>query len=124
MSAPRPPETAQDAGRRLWKTVLGEYDLSGADLELLRQAVVIADELAILEKLIRASGPLIRDGNGNPRANPAAVQFRLHADSLGKLLAALQVVGERLDDPFDEHDQDRPQKRSGPRGYYRLRAVE
>lgn len=118
---PRPPETAGDAGRKLWRSILGEYTLSGADGFLLERAVVLADEIAALEELIRASGPLIRDDAGRPVANPAAVQHRLLVNQLGRVLAALQVVGEQ----DGAHDEDRPQRRSGFRGHYgTLRAVD
>lgn len=121
-TAPRPPADAGEAGRRLWKAVTSEYSLTGADLELLREAVLIADELDGLRALVRASGPLIRDRNGEPRGNPAAIQHRLLAISYARLLAAIQVVG----DVADEHDSSRPQRRSGVRGVYagQLRAVE
>jgi hypothetical protein len=117
---PRPPASAGVAGKRLWRAVLGEYELSGGDLELLRHAVLVADELQQLEELVRASGPLIKDRDGNPCPNPASQQHRLLALTLGRLLAGIQVVG----DVADVHDPARPQKRSGFRGAYKLRAVE
>lgn len=120
--APRPPAAAREAGRRLWRAVLGEYELTGADLEVLRQAVLVADELAALETMVRASGPLIRDRDGLPVPNPASVQHRLLSITYGRLLACIQVVG----DVADQHDPARPQRRSGFRGTYTggLRAVE
>jgi hypothetical protein len=120
--APRPPASAGEAGRRLWRAVLGEYELTGADLEVLRQAVTVADELAGLEALVRASGPLIRDRDGLPTPNPASQQHRLLSITLARLLAAIQVIG----DQADIHDPARPQRRSGVRGVYTggLRAVE
>ena len=121
--APRPPASAGDAGRRLWRAVLGEYELTGADLEVLRQAVLVADELAGLEALVRASGPLIRDRDGLPAANPAGQQHRLLSITFARLLAAIRVVG---DEDGQQRDPRRPQRRSGVRGVYTggLRAVE
>jgi hypothetical protein len=83
--------------------VHAEYYLTGADLEVLRHAVTIADELAGLEALVRASAPLIRDRNGQPAPNPASQQHRLLSITLA-----------------------RPQRRSGVRGVYTggLRAVQ
>jgi len=121
--APRPPASAGEAGRRLWRSVHAEYHLSGADAELLRHAVVLADEAAGLEALVRASGPLIRNRDGEPVPNPAAQQHRLVVIALGRVLAAIRVIG---DVAADEHGPTRPQKRSGFRGTYTggLRAVE
>jgi hypothetical protein len=120
--APRPPASAGEAGRRLWRAVHAEYELTGADLEVLRQAVTVADELAGLEALVRASGPLIRDRDGLPAPNPASQQHRLLSITLARLLASIQVIG----DQADAHDPARPQRRSGVRGVYAggLRAVE
>jgi hypothetical protein len=116
----RPPVDAGPAGRKLWRSVCAEYSLSGADLEILKQAVLIADELDGLESLVRASGPLIRDRNGEPKANPAAVSHRLLAITYARLLAAIQVIG----DVAETHDPARPQRRMGVRGTYTLKAVE
>jgi hypothetical protein len=108
--APRPPASAGEAGRRLWRAVHAEYELT------------VADELAGLEALVRASGPLIRDRDGLPAPNPASQQHRLLSITLARLLASIQVIG----DQADAHDPARPQRRSGVRGVYAggLRAVE
>lgn len=118
-STPRPPASAGTAGKRLWRAVLGEYELSGADLELLRHAVLMADELAQLEELVRVSGPLIRDRDGQPCPNPASQQHRLLALALGRVLAGIRVVGD-----VDQEEGARPQRRAGFRGPYALKAVD
>jgi hypothetical protein len=99
---------------------LGEYTLTGADLEVLRQAVVMADQLADLETLIRASGPLIKDRDGQPVPNPASQQHRLLSIAHARLLAAIRVIA----DETGERDPARPQHRSGVRGTYQLRVAE
>lgn len=120
MSTPDPPENAGPAGKRLFHAVLQEYTLSGADLEVLRHAVLLADELDDLEKLVRASGPLIRDSDGRPCPNPASQQHRLLSLALGRMLAGIRVLGDT-----DETDGTRPQRRSGFRGpYSNLRSVQ
>ena len=121
MRVPRPPATAGPAGRRLWRAVHGEYRLSGADLEVLRAAVIIADQLDQLESLVRAGGPLIRDRDGLPAPNPASVQHRLLSICLGRLLASIRVIG----DEAPGESGTRLQHRSGVRGPYTgLKAVE
>jgi hypothetical protein len=122
-TAPRPPANAGPAGKRLWRAVYSEYELSGADVEVLRQAVVMADELADLEALVRASGPLIRDRDGQPAPNPASQQHRLLSIAQARLMAAIRVTGDISED-VDQSAGRRPQRRSGTRGVYSLRAVE
>jgi hypothetical protein len=120
MTIPRPPASAGPAGRRLWRAVLSEYSLTGADLEVLRQAVLIADELDGLESLVRAGGPLIRNRDGEPVANPASVQHRLLSVCLGRLLACIRVIA----DEAPGEAGTRLQHRSGFRGPYSgLKAV-
>ncbi len=117
---PEPPANAGPAGKRLWTSTLAEYQLSGSDLFLLERAVLLADELAALEDLVRASGPLIRDSDGRPCPNPASQQHRLLTLALGRVLAGIRVVGD-----VDEQDGTRPQRRSGFRGpYSNLKAVD
>jgi hypothetical protein len=127
---PQPPPGTGPAGKRLWREVLKEFELSGADLEVLRDAVVMSDQMAALIPMFShvptrdgklLEQPLIKGPDGQPRVNPALVQFRLLSAARAKLLAALQVVGEA---PDQVHDPGRPQKRSGFRGYQQLRAVE
>jgi hypothetical protein len=98
-----------------------EYQLSGADREILGLAVLVADQLAVLEALVRASPPLIRDRDGQPVPNPAMVQHRLLAITFARLLAAIRVIG---DESAGEAGA-RLQHRSGFRGTYSgLRAVQ
>ena len=103
--------------------MLSEYTLTGADLEILRQAVVMADELDDLEKMVRMTGPLIRDSSGNPVPSPASQQHRLLSIAYGRLLACIRVVAD-TDEDADSMAGRRPQKRSGVRGTYQLRAAE
>lgn len=122
-TAPPPPENAGPAGERLWRNTLSEYTLSGADLEILRQCVLMADELADLEPLVRRLGPIIKDRDGLPVASPASVQHRLLSIAYGRLLACIRVIADVAEDT-DPLAGRRPQHRSGVRGTYQLRAAE
>ncbi len=51
-----PPKGMKSAGRRLWKSITDDYDLSGAELEILRQAVRVADALDDLAAVVAAEG--------------------------------------------------------------------
>ena len=109
---PPPPPGSGPAGKRLWRSVLADYELSGADLEVLKHAVAVADDIASLEPVLKL-GPFIKGADGQPRANPALVQRRQLVLVMTRLLAAIRVVG---DVGSDEHD--RGQRRVGLKGVY------
>ncbi len=119
MRVPPVPKSAGEAGRRLWREANAEYRLSGADLAVLRHAVVMEDDLDRLLPWLRL-GPIIKDDEGRPMVNPATVQYRLTSNAIGKLLAAIRVIG----DEQPGEPGGRLQHRSGFRGPYGLKAVE
>src|SRR5579862_9019835 len=116
---PSPPPDAGPAGKRLWRAVCADYELSGADLELLRVAVLEADQIEALRKVLamvsprtgEPFGPIVVSKDGTAREHPAAVALRHHALVLARILAAVRVVGDGAE---DEHD--RPQRRVGVKG--------
>jgi hypothetical protein len=116
---PAPPKGTGAAGRRLWREVNADFELSGADLEVLRDAVTIADRIEALKPML-ALGPFMKGSDGLPRANPAMVQERLLMNLKAKQLAAIRVIGD-----VGEDEHDRPQRRVGFKGVYggKLRAV-
>lgn len=119
---PKAPEHLGLAGKKLWRSVLSEFDVAGAERELVSDACAIADQQEALREMMRL-GPMMKGPDGMPRANPAMVQFRLLSITKARLLAAAQVVGEVKG---EEHDPSRPQKRAGVRGVHPggLRAVK
>ena len=97
------------------------YELTGADLLVVKQTCTIADQIEGLKPLLSA-GWMFKDPNtGLPRVNPAFVQYRLLTDSMGKKMASIRIIGDVAGD-----DTGRPQKHSGFRGYQQgdLRVVK
>jgi hypothetical protein len=118
---PTPPRELGKAGRETWRAILADYELSGADLLVLRQICAMADQIESLRPMLEL-GPFIKDPNtGLPRPNPAMVQYRLMTDSMSKKMASIRVIGDVASD-----EPGRPQKHSGFRGYQQgqLRAVK
>jgi hypothetical protein len=102
---PKPaPKGLKAPGRRLWRAVVGTYDLESHEELLLEQACHVADACADLQDAVD-TGPLIADD----RAAPALVELRQQRLLLGRLLAALRVPGE---------DVARPPQRRALRGVY------
>ena len=111
MSVPNPPTGTKAAGKRLWESVLAEYELEEHEMSLFREATRTVDVLDSLDVAVRRDGPLTPDG----KAHPALVEARQQRIALARLLAALRLpAGE---DGDVQKGARRPQRRS-TRGVY------
>ncbi len=115
---PRPPTGTGAAGRRLWVSVVSDYEMDEHELAVLTEATRTVDLLDELDAAIRSEGAIVDSPQGR-RANPAATEARQQRIVLARLLAALRMpVGEA----GDEQANARPRRR-GPRGVYGVRRV-
>jgi hypothetical protein len=89
-TVPRPPDGLQTSGRRLWRSIMADYELEQHERELLRQACRTADLLDDLQAVLDRDGPMA-DSSQGIRAHPAATEARQQRIVLARLLAALQV---------------------------------
>ena len=106
---PAPPGTGT-AGRRLWRGVLADFDLTGAESEILRECVRVTDMIDRLEQEA-AAGPLtITDKRGEAKTAPAIVETRQQRALLARLVASLRLP--------DLDTGERPQRRGAARGAY------
>lgn len=119
MSTEKAPKGTRDAGKRLWDSVLSEYELEEHERALLVEAVRTLDLLADLEALVRAEGAVIDSPQGR-KAHPAAVEARQQRITLARLLAALRLPS---GDESDRKAGARPQRRTGARGTYGIRGA-
>ena len=69
MPIPKAPEGVGPAGRRLWRSVLADFDLAGHELLILRQAAHVADTCEQLQEVITRDGPMLA-GLGGPADAP------------------------------------------------------
>ncbi len=113
MTLPAAPRGAGAAGRRLWRAVLGEFELAEHELTLLRQAVRVADLCEHLQQRVDEEGPVLGD-----RAHPALVELRQQRILLARLIVALRV-------PLGEEEEAKSaasrSQRRGLRGVYGIR---
>ncbi|TQM62944.1 hypothetical protein FBY41_2989 [Humibacillus xanthopallidus] len=110
---PTPPGTGP-AGRRLWRSVLSDYELAEHELQLLARACRVADTCSSLQATVDTDGPLTTSRLGEQRAHPALVELRQQSALLARLIVALRVpIGEQ------EMDTQRTRRRA-TRGVYRL----
>lgn len=119
---PAAPKGTKSSGRRLWRAVLGEFELDEHELALLREAVRTVDLLDDLAAQVADDGLMVDSPQGR-KLHPAAVEARQQKIALARILAALRM-------PSGDESEGRPQRRAGARGVYaprpdeRLRAVQ
>lgn len=64
------------SGTRLWRDVVGRYELDPVELTLLFQLCRTVDELDAVNAAIKKSGPVVDGSTGQMRANPLYHEFR------------------------------------------------
>lgn len=94
MTTQRAPNGLGPGGRRLWHDVLAEFDLTGAELELLRQACRTVDELDGLESALAESDMTVIGSRGQPVSNALLSEIRDHRAMLTRLVAAMDLPEE------------------------------
>lgn len=90
MGSPRPPESLSAAGKRFWRSVVSAYELSPAELEVLRQCCRLVDLIARADVELIDSELTVRGSTGQPRAHPllASVdEMRRTLDGLARSLS-------------------------------------
>lgn len=83
---PSPPSGTRAAGRRLWRAVLGVYELDDVELAVLAEACHAADRAAEARAAVDAAGAIV-DGRYGPRAHPGVA---IEREARGQVLAALR----------------------------------
>ncbi len=108
------PAGLASTGRRLWQSVLEDYELDVHEQLLLREACRCADRLDLLAAEL--SGPVLQtNGRGEPSAHPALAEGRAQQLTLARLLASLRLPSGEM--------AGRPQRRGAARGAYGIRSV-
>ena len=116
---PKCPNGLRAAGRRLWDSIAGEFDLDEHEVALLVETVRTVDLCDVLETRLQKDGPMIPTPQGL-KAHPAAVELRQQRIALARLLAALRMPA---GDDVEQVQGRRPQRRTGVRGTYGIRGV-
>jgi hypothetical protein len=119
MSVPRPPAGTGPEGRRLWRSVLAEFDLNGPELTVLRQAVRAADRCEGLAAELAETGLTTRTAHGAVKLNPVAAELRSSELALCRLLLCLRIPLGGVEDDQEPTAGAGGQYR-GMRGVYQL----
>ena len=72
MTLPKPPVGLSKRSAKLWRQVLVEFELSPAELELLRNALVALDRADEAAAIVAVEGMVVPDRYGSPKPHPAA----------------------------------------------------
>jgi len=107
------------SGKRLWHSVVDDYELDEHETALLLEACRTVDVLDDLAAAVRRDGALVDSPQGL-RAHPAAVEARQQRIALARLVAALRLPSGT---EGDRQAGARPQRRVGARGVYGVRGV-
>ena len=113
---PTPPKGTGPGGARLWRDVLGKYELEQHELALLTEEVRTVDQLDELHAIAAREGLVVTGPHGS-KAHPAVTAAQQLRITLARIVAALRLpAGDE-----DEAGRDRrPQRRVGVRGVYQL----
>ncbi|MBB6351865.1 hypothetical protein FHU36_008448 [Nonomuraea muscovyensis] len=117
----KPPDDTGVSGRRLWASVVAEYELEEHELALLREMVRTVDLLDSLNDAVYADGLMVSGPGLQQRVHPAAIEARQQKIALARLAAALRLPAGEEDDT--QKGARRPQRRVGARGVYGIRGV-
>lgn len=115
--APRAPRNLARNGRRLWRSVVSEYDLCEHELALLAAACRTVDRLEDVATALESSELTTRNARGDTVAHPLLVEQRQQGIALARLLASLRLPSGENED----HVLQRPQHRGAARGAYGIR---
>jgi hypothetical protein len=113
--APKPPKGLRSSGRKLWTSVVRDYDLDEHETSVLLQAARTADLLDDLQAVLDRDG-VMADSSQGIRAHPAATEARQQRIVLARLVAALGLPAGLEDDGRNLPTQ------GGARGAYRPRS--
>ena len=88
------PRTLGPRGKRLWRDILAEYELTDAELAILLEACRTADLVERLDAAIAGSDLTIPGSRGQVIVHPVAQELRQQRDLLSRLIMRLALPAE------------------------------
>jgi hypothetical protein len=79
------------AGRRLWRDVIGQYDLRADELRVLEAACGSADVIVSLQAALADAPPIVDGSRGQMRPNPLLGELRQERLAFAALLRQLAL---------------------------------
>lgn len=94
MSKPSAPKGLQSAGAKLWRDVVGKYDLRVDELDVLERACRASDRTAAMVEILDAEPLMVKGSMGQPVVHPLVAEVRAHEAQVASLLARLKLPDE------------------------------
>lgn len=91
MTIPAAPRPLTDRSRKLWRAVLGQYELSDAELAVLEQALRSLDRADQAAEVLTKEGLMTVDRYGATRSHPAVDIELRHRTTFARLIGQLGV---------------------------------
>lgn len=110
-TTPAPPAGLLAPGRKLWRSVVSDFELAVHEAVQLEEACRVRDRITSLRALVDKQGEMIESSQGI-RLHPGIAEVRAQQLALARILATLGVP------PLSE---DSLPKSSGVRGVYTAR---
>lgn len=88
---PAPPRDLSTRGRRFWRDVIGDFELTGAERHLLHEACRSLDRLDALEALVVTEGQTVIGSTGQTVLHPGIAEARQQRLVLGRLVKQLDL---------------------------------
>ena len=103
---PRRPAALRAAGRRLWDSIAGSYELRPDELRLLEDAAREADVIEDVRRAMGRASAEVKGSMGQPAAHPLLAELRQHRALMTSILTKLKLPDEAGDragfDPASE----------------------
>jgi len=77
MTKPSPPDLGV-RGRKFWRSTVASFELSGVELELLKECARLLDECESLRNAVDRDGVTVAGSAGQTRVHPALGELRQH----------------------------------------------
>lgn len=91
------PADLASRGRKFWREITGQFELTKAELEILREVCRTLDDLDRLAACVLADGAMTTGSAGQPVVNPAMAEARGSRALLHRLVAALNLPDDQGD---------------------------
>lgn len=91
MGNPSAPRGLKVAGRKLWSSIAGTYQLRPDELRILEDAAFEADLIEVLKSAGEDSLVRVRGSQGQDVIDPVISELRQHRATLSRLIAQLKL---------------------------------